>query len=46
MTMKVKEEIFYKVAEFKCPVCKENHTVICKPKKENPKYKSNRHGVI
>ena len=46
MTMKVKEEIHYVVGELKCPKCGETHQILCLPKKDNQKYKSNRHRVI
>lgn len=43
--MKVIEGITYEVGKFVCPICKEEHYLICKPKKDNPKYKTNRHYV-
>jgi len=45
MTMRVVEGITYEVGEFDCPICKEKHIIICKPKKDNPNLKSNRHYV-
>lgn len=45
MTMRVVEGITYEVADFICPVCKEKHIIVCKPKRDNPKNKTNRHYV-
>jgi len=43
--MKVKEGVTYRVGSFKCPICGENHYIICRPKKDNPEYKTNRHYI-
>jgi len=43
--MKVHEGIIFDIGEFIYSQCGEKHRLKCKPKKENPGMKSNRHYV-